>query len=197
MNNTRQYAEHEFALLVKNATNPDDRPLIEKYIPELLQIAEKFGISNEAANGTAASYTAQAITAALEKVLMQKPITPITGQAEEWVDVTQGGGVATYQNSRLAGLFRIGEKGTPYYLDAIVFKRPDGSKFTGEVQVMGEKLKSRQYVNLPFRPKTFYVDVIPVNRGKGKVTEQEWRVKDKNQLVPVFKYYRKEIPATN
>ena len=100
-----------------------------------------------------------------------KPINPITGADDEWTEV----GGDTYQNNRLSSVFKKGKDGKPYYLDAIVWRCEDGSAFTGTV---GD-ITSRQFIKLPFLPKTFYVDVDS-NRG----------IKNQAQLNEALEFYQ-------
>lgn len=98
-----------------------------------------------------------------------KPINPITGNDEEWTDVGH-----CFQNNRLSSVFKEGKNGKPYYLDAIVWREENGSAFTGTV----ENVTSRQFIKLPFMPKTFYIDVTP-----------DRQIKHKAQLDQAFEYY--------
>lgn len=102
-----------------------------------------------------------------------EPIGGINCTDDEWVEV----GENRYQNSRLGGVFKKGKDGKPYYLDAIIWKEENGSCFTGHV----EELSSGQKIRLPFRPKSFYIDVIEENG--------ERRIKDRKQLDAAKEYY--------
>jgi hypothetical protein len=166
MTNTQRFAQRELDILVKSATDPDNRPIIEEFIPEILALCEKFGNSGQ--SGGSAPYTATALSHAIKKLCLQEPICEITGIDEEWIDVarygdgTGSGGDILFQNSRCSGLFR-NKDGSCWYLDAIVWKADtegesgnDWDTFTGRV----ENWASRQYVkSFPFTPKTFYIDV--------------------------------------
>jgi hypothetical protein len=119
-----------------------------------------------------------------------EPITPITCMDDEWNEV----GDNTYQNNRFSGVFKDTKEGKPYYIDAVVFREANGSCFTGTV----DNITSRQYIRLPFTPKTFYIDVDSweVNKDNDNVLEpgSGWwvsNIKDRTQLEEVFKYYDK------
>lgn len=60
--------------------------------------------------------------------------------------------------------------GKPYYLDAIVWQYEDGGAFTGTV----EGITSRQFIRLPFLPKTFYVKLQRVMKTKS-LTKRNWK----------------------
>ena len=166
MTNTQRFAQRELDILVKSATDPNDRPIIEEFIPEILSLCEKFGNSGQ--SGGSAPYTASALSHAIKKLCLQEPICEITGIDEEWIDVSRfgdgngSGGDILFQNSRCTGLFK-NKDGRCWYLDAIVWKGDtegesgnDWDTFTGRV----EEFSSRQCVkSFPFTPKTFYIDV--------------------------------------
>lgn len=215
MTNTYNFAARELSILSKSATDPNDRPLIEPFIPEILALAEKFGLSGQ--SGGSAPYVAGAISQAIKKLLLQDPICPIMGIDEEWVDVGHLGDKdetdVVWQNNRCSALFK-NAKHEAYYLDAIVWKGEDEyDTFTGRV----EGILSRQFIkSFPFTPKTFYIDVIREqlpddwteepfieNRyydakefettGKKIWRTEKYRSKIKNpeQLVKVFEYYKR------
>jgi hypothetical protein len=129
------------------------------------------------------------VLSCFDKLARFKPLGPITGAASEWSDETSMGG--SLQNKRLSSVFKEGVNGKPYYIDAIVFKEENGCCFTGSSVRLpsGGTISSRQFINLPFEPKTFYIDVI-----SEEVAPDDWEstVKDESQLEEVFKYYRKE-----
>ena len=129
-----------------------------------------------------------------------EPLQPITGKDEEWGDVRDlGDGVPYYQNKRCSALFKNGEDGKPYYIDAIVKRDQKGICWSGMAWLSEEDYKSgdrskmvgkRGYIkSFPFTPKTFYIDVRDV-----EVTKDDWEsfVVDPTQLDEVWNYYDKE-----
>ncbi len=60
---------------------------------------------------------------------MQEPICDITGIDSEWNDVREYSDKEMYQNKRLSSVFKDGKDGTPYYLDAIIFRGQNDSCF--------------------------------------------------------------------
>ena len=108
MSNTKNFAERELDILVKSNTDPENRPIIEAFIPEILALVDKFGNSGQ--SGGSAPYTASALSSAIKKLCMQEPICPITGIDEEWVDVSElCDGKIVYQNRRCSALFKDGK----------------------------------------------------------------------------------------
>ena len=204
--NTFNFAANELNILAK--TVPD--AIITPFRDEILALCEAFGKSGQ--SGGSAPYTATAISKAVKKLMLQEPICPVTGIDEEWVDVTEmSGGTFLYQNKRCSGLFKYGD-GKCSYVDAIVWKGvEDWDTFTGRVYVDNEKFEligSSQYVRFPFKPKTFYIDVIriPITKedavkggsmglhyiedGAGECYYSV--LKDPKQLEKVWEYYDKK-----
>jgi hypothetical protein len=195
MSNTKNKAVREFEVLKKTVKDA----IIVPFEKEILALVDKFGESGQ--SGGSAPYTAGAISQAVEKLLLQKPICDITGIDEEWNDCRDMGDNETYQNNRLSSVFKQGKDGRPYYLDAIVFKGQNDSTFTSNCVELpnGEKLGSRQFIKLPFKPKTFYIDVIETEWADKHETVEKagggwWtsKIKDASQLDEVFEYYEKQ-----
>ena len=191
-------AEREFNILEKEVEDA----IIMPFKTEILSLVKKFGNSGQ--SGASAPYTAGAISKAVKTLCLQEPICDIIGNDDEWVDCSDMGNSEIYQNRRLSSIFKVGKSGKPYYIDAIVFKGQNGNCFTGNNAKLkdGSSIGSRQFIRLPFKPKTFYVDVIETewhkNTKTGKLTKQKgggwWTsvVKDETQLDKVFNYYLKE-----
>ena len=128
------------------------------------------------------------------KVADYKPLTPITGEDKEWAECGAG-----FQNIRCSAIFKETKDSTPYYLDAIVWQGENSrDTFTGQV----EDIRSRQFIKLPFIPKTFYINVYRELYDKTKHPDSSrviscgtgdyvYFIKDRSQLDEVFKYYLK------
>lgn len=190
-------AEYEFSILEKSVKDP----IILPFKKEILALVDAFGESGQ--SGGSAPFTTAAIVKAVENLCMQNPICPITGIDEEWgVSCTNDD---LYQNKRLSSVFKEGKDGNPFYLDAIIFRCQDGSCITScDIKLpSGGSISSRQFIKLPFKPKSFYIDVIDTEWHKdsvtGELTEQEgggwWThvVKDEKQLDEVFEYYERGL----
>ena len=170
---------------------------IQENVLELLEVFAKQGHSGSSANYAVSCFS---------KLALQKPLTSIKCTDDEWNDVSKAtDGREMFQNNRLSSVFKEGNDGKPYYLDAIVWQGEDDyDAFTGSV----EKVCSRQYIKLPFTPKTFYIDVTRelYDKEKHKGREDEvvscgngdyvYSIKDREQLKEVFEYYEefKYIP---
>ncbi len=208
MTNTQKFAQQELDILA--ATVPNS--IVTPFAKEILALCEAFGNSGQ--SGGSAPYTASAISKVVKKLLLQEPICPITGHENEWVDVSEiGDGSIMYQNSRCSALFKDGIESKAYYLDAIVWKGvEDYDKFIGRVYIDDkdfELIGSSQFVKFPFKPKTFYIDVVRVPISKEEAEQRNLHyferpktngfnecyytiLKNPKQLGKVFKYYDKK-----
>ena len=197
MGNTLTHAQREMDILVKSCPDPENRPIIEEFIPEILALVEKFGESGQ--SGGSAPYVANAISQAVKHLCLQEPICDITGIDDEWVNCGIDDRRILYQNNRLSSIFKDGKNGRPYYINAVVFKGQNGGCFTGNSVDLknGETIGSKQYIkSFPFKPKTFYIDVIETEWADKMQTVKKsgggwWTsvVKDEKQLKAVFRYY--------
>jgi len=200
--NCYAHAKRELEILSKSTTDPNNRPIIEEFIPEILELCEKFGLSGQ--SGGSAPYTATALSQAIKKLCLFEPICPITGIDDEWdfCDYDYDNDVTMYQNKRLSAIFKDGINGKPYYIDAVVFKGEDGNCFTtgnGVKLIDGSTIGSRQYIkSFPFTPKTFYIDVIETEWADRTETIKKagggwWTsvVKNEKQLNTVWRYYNR------
>jgi len=182
--NLKDFAQKEINLVVREAKRKGDTAIIEDFVPEILNLIEKFGNSGQ--SGGSAPYTAGAITQTLKKLLMFQPIAPIMNEKDEWFAPFDG----VWQNKRCYALFKESENSDPYYLDAIIWKNQHGHTYTGSALLEGKKILSRQYVKeFPFEPKSFTIDV-----NEKEVSKDDWEfyVKDPKQLEEVFKFYKKK-----
>ncbi len=85
--------------------------------------------------------------ALFKKVAAFEPITPLTGEDDEWNEVGKG----TFQNKRACNVFKDAD-GQAYNIDGLVFKNQNGCTFTNSY--------SRVPVSFPYQPKKpTFVDV--------------------------------------
>ena len=166
MSNAQTFAKQELEILSKTHLDPYNRPIVERFIPEILALVEKFGKSGQ--NGGSAPMTADILASTIEKLLLFEPLSPITGNEDEWCDVTDmfEASEETYQNTRCGSIFKHAKDGKASYCDAITWRGqyPEDKgtdkwddTFTGRI---GEYGPSQYIKSFPFTPKRFYVDVI-------------------------------------
>jgi hypothetical protein len=201
MNNLLNYAKNELdlhALLV-----PDS--VITPFKKEILALCETFGDSGQ--SGGSAPFVVSALTKTINNLLSYKPLNPITGNNEEWNDISgHNNEEPLFQNKRCSALFKNNNNDKSYYQNAIVWKgESDYDTFTGGVYIDDKEWKfihSKQYVKFPFTPKTFYIDVIRVPIEEKEAVDKNISyikdefdncyytiVKDIEQLKEIFEYY--------
>lgn len=118
-----QYAEQELNL-IGMFEGDDMNGIMRKH---LLHMVKEF--ADEGHSGFSASYALQC----LQKLLRFKPLSPLTGEDDEWTDVSSISGVPHYQNKRCSSVFKDGKDGQAYDIDGKVFwewaKDEDGKPF--------------------------------------------------------------------
>ena len=187
--NYLEHAKQEFKAIGYKPLNEDQEDGPDRWIQEnVLDLLTLF--STQGHSGYSASYC----VSYFEKLARFKPLSSIKCTDDEWNECNGCGDKEIFQNNRLSSVFKTGKDGTPYYLDAIVWKDQNGFTFTGTV----EELSSCQNIRIPFKPKTFYVDVISTEWADKEETEKKegggwWtnKIKDRKQLWKVFEYYDK------
>ena len=135
-----EYARDELARI-----GDADDDMQKEMNAHILRIVEVF--ADEGHSGFSASYA----IGALEKLLRFEPLTPLTGEDDEWVEVADN----QWQNKRCGRVFKDSREGPAYDIDAVIFREPDGACFTSR--------DSHREVTFPYRPTTEYVDV-PADR---------------------------------
>lgn len=193
---SQSHARKELDILIKSNSFSS----ILNYEHEIDAIVEAF--HNRGHSGSSAEYESQLISKVLENLFRFRPITPLTGNDNEWNNLTEiNDGQTLFQNNRDSRVFKTTKGSQPYFIEAIVFDGNIGGRFIRDsIEVPFETpIASRQYIkSFPFTPKTFYIDVLDM-RWKDKNGTQldengDWwthTVKDPNQLKEVFEYYDK------
>jgi hypothetical protein len=104
----------------------------------ILQMVDLF--SEQGHSGMSASYT----ISLLENILRYKPLSPLTGNDDEWVEVSEG----LYQNIRCSRVFK--DNSGAYDINGKVFTDKAGCTYTSR--------DSTVYIEFPYIPKTEYIE---------------------------------------
>lgn len=140
MSNMVEFAKNELRLL-RSGNEPDEmQDMMDAHI---VGMVEKF--ADQGHSGFSASYA----VGILEKVLRFEPVTPLTGEDDEWTALDYGDDMAA-QNKRCSHVFKR-KDGTAYDIEAVIFENADGSRFTSK--------GSRRNITFPYRPTREYVKV--------------------------------------
>lgn len=105
MSSLIDHAKTEFAILGWDTTDDEMQQEACKCVMELLETLAKQGHS-----GFSFSY----ILSLFNKLAKFKPLSPLTGQDDEWVKVEEVCGKPFYQNKRYSFVFKLGDDGKAY-----------------------------------------------------------------------------------
>ena len=119
-----QYAENE----LNRIGMTDDGDMNGMMRKHLLHMVKEF--ADEGHSGFSASYALQC----LKKLLNFKPLSPLTGEDDEWTEVTQISGYPHFQNKRCGSVFKDGKDGHAYDIDGKVFWEWYRDEETGEAR---------------------------------------------------------------
>lgn len=156
------WAKRELDLIgLKENTGDEMNDAMRKHI---IHMMEEF--SKEGHSGFSAHYA----IGILEKLLKYEPLSPITGEAGEWNDVSEYGaaGSMTYQNNRCSHVFKDGIDGQAYDINGKVFWEwaereldDDEEGYPGirRYKSYYTSRDSRVYISFPYTPKVEYVEV--------------------------------------
>ena len=121
-----------------NEKQDDPNRFIQDNLMELLAVFSMQGHS-----GSSAPYCVNTF----EKLALYKPLVPLTGEDNEWVEVIDG---EMWQNNRCSHVFKDAD-GNAYDGEGRIFREPNGACYTSS--------DSRVPVTFPYTPKREYVDV--------------------------------------
>ena len=93
-------------------------------------------------------YSASIAISLFERVARFEPLTPLTGEDDEWNEIGSQEGGPLFQNCRCPHVFK--DKNGAYDIEGRIFRDPSGSCFTNR--------ESRVPVTFPYTPKREYVD---------------------------------------
>lgn len=141
------YAESELDRVGMTADSEDEMNVAMR--EHILRMVEAF--ADEGHSGFSASYAINC----LEKLLRFEPLSPLTGDDDEWMAVGEG----VYQNKRCGRVFK--ENNEAYDIDGIVFWEWYTDPETGEKFKSHFTCKdSRVPVEFPYTPKTEYKERV-------------------------------------
>ena len=140
MSNLVEYAERELDLAGWNDPDGMYGTLVKDAVLDLVRL-----FSDQGHSGMSASI----VTSIVEKLMRYEPLTPLTGEDNEWTVLNYDDDIAA-QNKRCSHVFKRAD-GTAYDIEGRVFREPNGSCYTGR--------GSRVDITFPYNPTREYVDV--------------------------------------
>lgn len=145
MSNYKTHAMREFRAAgwtdENGKFNDEMQELICNHVLKLIDIFSEVGHS-----GSTAPYA----ISLFKKIASFEPIAPLTGEDDEWIDVSYYGGGVHYQNKRLGTVFKDSKDSQAYWMDGRVFwewaKFEDGEMFKSYYT----NSDSRIYIDFPW-----------------------------------------------
>lgn len=162
MSNLLKHAERELKLIGYDGKDEYNNMAKEA----ILQLIETF--AKQGHSGFSAHYKAKMF----HKLAMYEVLSPLTGNDDEWNDVSDISGEMLFQNNRDSRVFKNDDGA--YFLDAIVWQET----IKGDTNHFTNKDSTRYIKSFPFTPKTFYVKV-----------DEERNVLDTEEYEKVKEYY--------
>ncbi len=138
MNNLKTFAIDELTRIGMYNSGDEMNDDMCKHILKMVDVFNEEGHSG---------FSAEYAISILEKLLRFEPLSPLTGEDEEWCDVSDG----VFQNKRLSRVFKNSKDGQAYDIRGKVFVYPDGVSYTSR--------DSRVYIEFPYSPKTEFIKV--------------------------------------
>ena len=140
MSNLLKHAERELKFIGYDGKDEYNN-MAKAAIMELLTT-----FANQGHSGFSANY----IVNLFNKLAKYETLSPLTGNDDEWNDVSDMSGEMLFQNNRDSRVFKDAT-GT-YFIEAIIWNESGESSYTNK--------DSKRYIkSFPFTPKTFYVKV--------------------------------------
>ena len=165
-----EYAERE----LPKAGDDEWQKLINENIIEILTVFSEQGHS-----GTSAGY----VRARLDKLLDWKPLGPLTGEDDEWIDGYEWSDDFAQQNRRCFSVFKD-KDGVAYDTSGYSFRDPAGGAFTCRMSykpvtfpyVPVKERIDLPYSNMEFEPTIYHLGDAPAAPGtdRGRAA-RTWR----------------------
>jgi hypothetical protein len=146
MTNIKTYAIDELVRIGMYGSGDEMNDAMCEHILKMVDV-----FAEEGHSGFSANYA----ISILQKLLRFEPLSPLTGEDDEWSCVSEYCEGETYQNKRLSSVFKKGKNGQAYDINGKVFVEPDDVSYTSR--------DSRVYIEFPYVPHTEYVKVEKQN----------------------------------
>lgn len=148
--NILSFAEQELDIIGMTGDSEDEINLAMR--KHILHMVKEF--SDEGHSGFSAPYA----VSILQKLLMYEPLTPLTGEDSEWVDLMDDGSML--QNKRCSHVFKDSD-GRAYDIQGIVFYDINVDEDGKEFRTHFTSRDSRVYIEFPYTPSTIYIEADP------------------------------------
>ena len=130
-------AKKEFELIGTDELYGD---LLRDSVLEVLEVLE---------NQNHSGFSARAIIKYIDRLWMQKPLTPLTGEDDEWEETDD----SESQNKRYSAVFKNKNTGECCNIEGRIFVEPDGAAFSCRESVVPVKFP----YTVPDKPEYIYL----------------------------------------
>lgn len=147
MSNLVDYAKEELKRIGMIDSGEPYNDMVTKAILDLVEMFASQGHSNFTAPYTAHTF---------ERLVMFKPLTPLTGEDDEWdLAPFRSKNEEVYQNNRYSSVFKNGKDGQAYNIDGKIFSNDGGKTWFLNSD-------SRVYITFPYtvpdKPEKVYLN---------------------------------------
>lgn len=139
MSNMIDYAKRELDAVGMTENSDDYSSALRSHILKMIEL-----FADEGHSGSSAAYAVNC----LNKLLRFEPLSPLTGEDDEWHFINSGPEIA-YQNNRCYRVFKRAD-GTAYDSCGRAFIDKDGYSYTSS--------GSSVNITFPYTPKTEYIE---------------------------------------
>ena len=162
MNNIEKWAKREIELQLKECKN-------DWYATNVLKCA--YDVYKKLCKQDHSGASIQLVKDVLNRLIDVKPLSPIKGNDDEWVDVTWDSNTATvYQNKRYTGLFKnVYKDGTVIYNDVDRWLSYDDNGIWCSCGAVNKLLDRMYPITLPYYPVTekVYIKEFLADKNNG------------------------------
>lgn len=138
MSNIKTYAIDELTRIGMYGSGDEMNAAMCDHILKMVDVFAEEGHSG---------FSAEYAIGILQKLLRWQPLSPLTGEDDEWIENEDG----PFQNKRCSRVFKDRKDGQAYDIRGKVFVEHDGVSYTSR--------DSRVDIQFPYVPKTEYVNV--------------------------------------
>jgi len=177
MSNLINHAKEELTIAGLFDKDADYGGALAESVMELIEVFSKQGHSG---------HSASMVSNLFDKLSRFKPISPLTGKDDEWVEITDG----MFQNKRNGAVFKDGNDGKAYFIDAYIKRTPNGHCWSGCLNLKDGRSIRKCYI------KDFsQMPTITINVLEKEVSRDDWEmwIEDETQLEKLAKHYDFEI----
>lgn len=141
MSELLRFAEEELDRIGVGDEDADYDGMLKTAVMEIMRVFSEQGHSG---------FSAGLVTSMVEKLMRFEPLSPLTGEEDEWTRLDYSPDMAA-QNRRCSTVFKRTD-GTAYNIEGRIFREPNGVCYTSKdshVDISFPYVPTREYVDVP------------------------------------------------